>query len=97
MIFILRASNGIVAAPLTAYACCSADSTLHRLRGIEAVLGRHTSNEVSMLVNPDSRALPISALGVRAVDVSSHVSKTLRSLLFAVCNSTPNEASEYVI
>ena len=97
MIFILRAFTGMVRALPTGYACCSADSTLHRLRGIEAVLGRHTSNEVSTPVNPDSRALAISALGVRAVDVSSTMSKTLSSLLFASCNSTLNKASEYVI
>jgi hypothetical protein len=84
-------------APPMAYACCSADSALHRLREIEAVVGRQTSNEVSMPVNLDSRALAISAFTVRAMDVSSSTSKTLRSLLFAVCNSTLNKASEYVI
>jgi hypothetical protein len=38
MIFTLRASTGFIVALPTAYACRSADSNLHRLREIKALV-----------------------------------------------------------
>jgi hypothetical protein len=81
----------------TAYACPSADSNLDRFREITAVIDRRTFNEASLHANPDSRAFAILGFEVRAIDISSATSKTLRSLFFAICKSTVNKVSEYII